>query len=291
MVRVLLLFVTIMFLTPFVDDADAKRFGGGRSFGSKSTYSKPASKPSSTEQQTMTQRDGVTQQNAAQARPGGPAARPGFGGMLGGLLMGGLIGSMLFGGGFGGINLIDILLIGGGLFLLTKVLRSRRAAVEPVPQSAGGGPARSDAWAHLQGTGSGPQATNSQSSSVPEGFDQDDFLEGAKAMYNRMQQSWAERDLDDIAGFVTPELMGEVRRQAEEDDDRHPAGVLLVKARLLEVRQEEGRSVASVYFDVLMHEDPTRQQPSQVQEIWHFIRNESVPGDSWRLDGIQQLEQ
>jgi predicted lipid-binding transport protein (Tim44 family) len=47
-----------------------------------------------------------------------------LGGLLGGMLMGGLIGSLLFGGGFHGPTLIDLLLIGGGLFLLFRFLRS-----------------------------------------------------------------------------------------------------------------------------------------------------------------------
>jgi predicted lipid-binding transport protein (Tim44 family) len=107
----------------------------------------------------------------------------------------------------------------------------------------------------------------------------------------RMQESWSSRDLEDIATFATPELMSEVRRQTAEDSEPLQTEVLLVNARLLEVRRDVDQSVATVYFDVLMREDPAQSQPIQAREVWHFVRNESAEGDTWRLDGIQQLEQ
>jgi predicted lipid-binding transport protein (Tim44 family) len=294
MVRILSLLVAVMLFVPFLDDAEAKRFGGGRSFGSKPSQSQPASQPRSTNQQT-TQRDAGSQQTA-QAAPGGMAPRAGFGGMLGGMLMGGLIGSMLFGGGMGGgIGMLEILLIGGGLFLLFKVLRSRRAAMEPAAQGAGGSfgttPGWGGEWERLRGSDAAAGQSETQTGPVPDGFDREEFLEGAKALYLRMQKSWSSRDIDDIATFATPELMAEVRRQVEEDGDPHPTEVLLVNASLLEVRTEGEKSDVSVYFDVLMREDPSVPQPIQAREVWHFVRNEAVAGDSWRLDGIQQLEQ
>jgi predicted lipid-binding transport protein (Tim44 family) len=79
--------------------------------------------------------------------------------MLGGLLMGSLIGSMLFGGGqaSGGPGLLDLLLIGGGLFLVLRFVRARHMAVES--PSPGGtisferGPARE--WGSATTTPSG----------------------------------------------------------------------------------------------------------------------------------------
>jgi predicted lipid-binding transport protein (Tim44 family) len=290
MVRLVSFFIALMLLVPFLEDAEAKRFGGGRSFGSKPTYSQPAKQQSTTRQETGTQQ-------TAQTAPGATAPRPGgmFGGMLGGLLMGGLIGSMLMGGGFGGgMGLLEILLIGGGLFLLFRVLKARRAAMEPAVQGAGAGPGASGwggEWDRLRSGGGSTERPQAQAINVPPGFDQEDFLEGAKAMYTRMQESWSNRDMEDIASFVSPGMMAEVRKQDAEDPTRQQVEVMLVNARLLEVRKEGSQSVASVFFDVLLREDPREPRPTQAREVWHFVREDSVQGDMWRLDGIQQLEQ
>ena len=101
----------------FVAEASA-RAGGGSSGGSRGSrsYSAPRS-PSQVSPSRPT----------APASPAAPSAMPqrsgwgGMGGMLGGLLVGGLIGSLLFGGmggglgrrEFGGIGLMEIVLIGG----------------------------------------------------------------------------------------------------------------------------------------------------------------------------------
>jgi predicted lipid-binding transport protein (Tim44 family) len=292
MVRLVSFFIALMLLVPFLEDAEAKRFGGGRSFGSKPTYSQPAKQQSTARQETGTQQ-------TTQAAPGATAPRPGgmMGGMLGGLLMGGLIGSLLMGGGFGaGIGLIEILLIGGGLYLLFRVLKSRRSAMEPALQGAGAGAGASASgwggeWDRLRSGGGSAGQAQAQTINVPPGFDQEDFLEGAKAMYTRMQESWSTRDMEDIASFVTPGMMEEVRRQDGEDPTRQRVEVMLVNARLLEVRSEGSQSVASVFFDVLLREDPNESRPTQAREVWHFVRDDSVKGDSWRLEGIQQLEQ
>lgn len=261
--------------------------GGGKSFGSKPSYQRNTTKPQGPERDA---RDAGQRQG--QAQPGTPApGRPwgGIGGMLGGFLVGGLIGSMLFGGmrGFGGPGLLDILIIGGGLFLLFRFLRARREAAQPSSAMA------FDAVTtdRLQPDSSGfPMPQPPQTAPLPAGFDEAEFMKGAKAVYQRLQDSWNRRDLEDIRQFTSPEVWEEIRRQAEEDLTRGNTEVLMTNARLLEVRSVDGDTVASVYFDVLMREDPEQRQSGQAREVWHFSRKESVPGSFWILEGIQQVE-
>src|SRR6266851_6526245 len=88
-----------------VNDAEAKRLGGGRSVGTqRSVTAPPASTPA---------------KPAQQAAPAGPQTpQPAASGlsrwlpMLGGLALGGLLGSMFGGSGFGGILLLALLAIG-----------------------------------------------------------------------------------------------------------------------------------------------------------------------------------
>ena len=88
----------------------------------------------------------------------------------------------------------------------------------------------------------------------------------------------------------TYKVMEDVKKQAAEDPNPSPTDVLLVDAKLLEVRKQGAVTIASAYFDTLLREDPKADRPEQVREIWHFTRHDDIPGDTWRLDAIQQME-
>lgn len=216
--------------------------------------------------------------------------------------MGGLLGSLLFGGmhGFGGPGLLDILIVGGLLFFLFRFLRARRMATESAGSSAfTGSPAISgSAFQDVQpqaswgtsGYGQAPRTIPSsfEPSPIPAGFDEKEFLKGAKAVYTRLQQSWDRRDLNDIREFTSPEVFQEIKRQAEEDPNPGRTEIVLINAELLEVKIEGGQTVASVHYDVLMRESADETMSHQVREIWHF--REKSPGSPWTLEGIQQVE-
>ncbi|MFZ7127526.1 MAG: Tim44 domain-containing protein [Desulfobacterales bacterium] len=266
--------------------AEAARFGRGRSFGSRPSYQRsapaPTQKPASPQaepRQTVQQKPGVS-----------PSPMGRWGGMLGGFLMGGLIGSLLFGGGFGtGPGLLDLVLVGGGLFMLFRFLRSRTMAT----QSASPGGAMSfegasgQPWGHLNDTPPAPETVHQ--SSLPPGFDADEFLKGANAVYARLQNSWDKRDLEDIRQFTSPEVFSEIQAQAKEDPTPGKTEVLLVTPRIIEARDVDHQTIVSVLFDVMLRESDG-ELPSQVRELWHFSRERNTPGAFWVLEGIQQVE-
>ena len=271
--------------------AEAARLGGGGSFGSKPSYqrSAPAPSPSPTSPQS---KPGLSQQN-----PVGASSPMGgrWGGMLGGLVMGGLIGSMLFGGGhgFGGPGLMDIILLGGGLFLLMRYLRSRKTAAQSASPMGFTDPfherATQQGWG-ASDDGEATVATSPATPPIPPGFDQVEFMKGAQTIYTRMQSSWDKRDLEDIRKFTSPEVYAEINRQAQEDPRPGRTEILLVNARLLEVRSVDNQEIASVLYDVMMREGDADKLAKQVREIWHFSRDEKAAGSFWRLEGIQQVE-
>lgn len=277
------------------DTADAARLGGGRSFGSRPSMSQPAQAPSAMQRQSTQQR-----QQAAQAQqPQRKGFLGGMGGLLGGLLAGSLIGSLLFGGGFSGGGIMDILLLGILLFVGLKLFARARSKAQPAPAGAGNAPMggmepplqRNDTAASGWDTLSGQNnAYNSQPEVVipmPAAFDAEEFLRGAKMAYNRLQAAWDSRDLNDIAQFASPAVMDAVRQQLAEETEPSKTEILLVNAQLLSVVNEDKEQRAQVYFDVLMRERPDQPTPSNVREIWHFVRE--LDGGTWKLDGIQQV--
>ncbi len=263
------------------DTAQAARFGRSRSFGSRPSYQRSAPAPA--------QNPSTTQAKPAPGtQPGMAAPTSRWGGMLGGFLMGGLLGSLLFGGGhgFGGPGLMDLLLIGGGLFLLMRFLRSRQAATQPsAPASLYSGSGQG--WGQ---SGFTPDAEQPPAPlALPPGFDADEFQKGATAIFNRMQASWDKRDLDDIRQFTSPEVFAEIQGQAQEDPHPGKTEVLLVNSRIVEVRNVENQTVVSVLYDAMLREDGDRTA-KQVRELWHFSRDARRPEDFWILEGIQQVE-
>ncbi|GAU07497.1 Tim44 domain-containing protein [Desulfoplanes formicivorans] len=295
---IMLVVLTVMAM---VQTAEAKRFGGGRSFGGRSSYSKSYSRPMPSKSfgQQQNTRAGRVGQAPNRSRWGGM-----FGGLLGGMLMGGLLGSLFGGGHFMGPNLLDLLLIGGGIFLLMRFLRKRREASVGATSSGGspytmdtssyhtrdGSASETSAWDNLQTGGSTPSGTSSSSVAIPPDFDQEDFMKGAKAVYQRLQNSWDKRDLDDIRTFTSPEVYRFIEEQYKNDPTPSTTEILLLNGELLEVKTIGNQTVATVHFDVIMREDPSSQATEQVREIWHFSKYENKSGDNWVLEGIQQLE-
>ncbi|OEU68996.1 MAG: preprotein translocase subunit Tim44 [Desulfovibrio sp. S3730MH75] len=301
----------ICLLALMVGDADAKRFGGGRSFGSKSSFSNSYKKP--TTAAPTSKAAGTTGAAGTQ----GGFARPGMG-LMGGLLAGTFLGSMLGGGGMGGGGggFLNIIIIGALIYFGIKFFRRRSGGASSIFGQAGAQQNQSaspqqgspidinsrreqnagSAWDHLsskpkESPMSAPQGAEQVSPEigVPAGFDSEDFLEGAKAIYTRLQKSWDSRDLSDIGQFATAGVVEEIKQQLADDSTPSKTDIMLINARLLEVKEEGSQILATVYYDVLLRESADQSQPSQVREVWSFVKenNESA---MWKLDGLQQLE-
>lgn len=304
--------VVVMLAFAYVE-ADAARIGGGRSFGGRPSMSQPftrslPSNPSSSFGQ-QAQRPG--QQMANAASPAGRGLFGGMGGMFGGLLAGSLLGSLLFGGGFHGGGFLDIIIIGGLLYLAYRFFSRRRAATQgaghdnaapfdatatptpdnmqqrtATPQGTRGG---FDWDALTTPTSASQQGYTQGAVNKPADFDEEEFLRGAKAAYARLNSAWDKRDLADIAQFSTPAFMKEIEQQAEEDKNPGKTEIMLVNASLVQVDTIGAEQIAQVYFNVLLREDPTQDAPTEVREIWHFTRPANGTG-TWKLDGIQQVD-
>lgn len=182
----------------FSIDADARRFGGGKSFGSMKHRQ---AQQQQRQQQQKTDRQAGKQSGAA------AAARPGLGGMLMGLAAGGLLASLFMGGAFEGLQFMDILIFGLIGFVIYKLLASRRRAI---PQAAAaGGPAMQREAHHVQQDifGSAAPAASQPVINAPAWFNESNFLQAAESHFNALQEHWDANEMDKIAEYVTPELL------------------------------------------------------------------------------------
>ena len=275
----LALFILMTVLWALPELSEARRMGGGKSFGSRPQYNQSTPSPSMPSQgMSPSPQSGAFNQSGRR-----PGLFGGLGGMLGGMLMGGLIGSLLFGGGFTGPGLLDLLLVGGGLFLLFRVLKARKMASQTVPPAF----ERTGGYTGYDNAASGYTPSLADR---PADFDEREFLEGARTAYIRLQSSWDKRDLADIRQFTSPEVWEELRLEAEKDPTPGKTEIVYVNASVTKVEKLEGDMVVSVLFDALLRESPQQAQPESVKEIWHFSRKASDPNSFWRLEGLQQVE-
>lgn len=285
-------------------DAEAKRFGGGSSFGGRSSYSAPYKRSAIPPSRSINQQQASAQNQAARQ---GMANRGGLMGLLGGLALGGLLGSLFFGGAFENLNFMDILVFGGIAFLLYKLFSAKAGAAQRPAYSR-----TADNYGESQPVQSNPAGFNTDvlfnkdkkqpagqnfqadtglnnTVSVPEGFDQQAFLSGAKIAFTTLQKAWDERDLAEIRGLSTDKVFAEIQEQLKASTDENHTGILKLDAELLEVREIGSELEAVVLFDSIMRED-INSQTEQVREVWHFVKPKISIQTKWLLDGIQQLE-
>lgn len=303
--------LAIVIVLASIPDAYAKRFGGGRSFGSKPSYSSPFPR-SATPRQSLSRQQAATQNESLR---NSLSRRGGLMGMLGGLALGGLLGSLLFGGAFENINLFDILIFGAIAFLLYKLFaaRSRPEGGYRTSSSGYGDAGDLDQSPGFQSDHAGnarafdtdllfkkdPTNRNKVDSSVkdadfetlsvPKEFDKGAFLNGAKNAYRQLQNAWDRGDLSEIRGLTTDHVFSEIKDQIDQRDSASQTELLNLDAELLDVREMDRQAEATVLFDSILRE-AVEERPVQVREIWHFIRPVNSTSPTWFLDGIQQLE-
>lgn len=288
-----------------MSDADAKRFGGGSSFGGKSSYSAPYKRSATPPTRSANQQQSAAQNQAARQ---GMANRGGLMGMLGGLALGGLLGSLFFGGAFENFNFMDILVFGGLAFLLYKLFAAKAGTTqrpaynrttnnyeESQPIQCNPASFNTDVLFNKDKKQSAGQSFQQDADvnntvAVPEEFDQQAFLSGAKKAFTTLQKAWDDRDLAEIRGLSTDKVFAEIQGQLQASATVNHTDILKLDAELLEVREIGPELEAVVLFDAIMRED-INAQAAQVREVWHFVKPKISIQPKWLLDGIQQMEE
>lgn len=276
-----------------VEMADAKRFGGGMSFGKK--------RMSQPKQNSFSQQKAAPQKQSAAASQRG-SARTGMMGMIGGLALGGLLGAMFFGGAFEGVNLFDILMIGGIIFLIMFFLRKR------VPQQhayAGSQPHSEPSINNFPGSGMDSDAVQEEfdfddvrrepaGSALRPEIDANHFVPAAKEIYIRMQKAWDSGDIEDIRQFCTPEIADRIAKDMSPNSENRTE-VATLNAEIADSWIESDMEWVAVNYTAMLREqqiDHTgatiEDQTAEVNEVWIFQHSPNSDDPTWYLAGIQQ---
>ena len=257
-------------------DAEAKRFGGGKSFGMQ------RSAPARQEAAPAPQRP----QPAAAPAPATPQKRSWLGpiaGLAAGLGLAALASHLGFGEGMA--NFLMLALLAMAAFMLFRAFM-RRNAPQPAMQYAGMPPAAPVAF---DATPVAVAGGSNVARSFPPGFDADAFAREAKLNFIRLQAAFDAGNLEDLRAFTSPEVFAEIRLQlAERGETPQVTDVVSIDAEVLEAVDEGGQHVVSVRFTGLIRE-AADQGAQPLDEVWHLSKSASGQG-GWVVAGIQQLQ-
>ena len=241
-------------------------------------------------------------------------------GLMGGItgfLVGGMIGSLLFGGLghglFGGIGLMEILLIGGLLYVAFVYLRRRQ---QPAPAGTYGytpaAGAETPSWqSDARYAATATLSTTETLSDLERGighirqmdgtFDPVRFADTASDAFFNIQAAWMARDMGSVRDLMVPEMYENMHKECDrlraERRINRLENIAVRSVQVTEAWQESGQDFVTVYFlasllDYTIEEtsnrllEGSRTEPVKFEEYWTFTR--PVGPHSWQLSAIQQ---
>lgn len=293
--------------------AEARRLGGGASFGRQSP--------------NVAQRQAVPAKPATTA-PSVQTPRKPFGAILGGLAAGlglawlasslglsGVLGQALV---FGLLALLVMLVVS---FILRRLKGGSRrepstyawqgAESATFPNSYSpdkvGNDASARPWergnaafeanpvspaASAAGSMIGSALGGSQSWGVPAGFDSDGFLKACKTNFVTLQAAWDNSDVNSLRAMMTDDMLAQITTQLT-DRESHTGGVanttdvVMLDAQLLGIEELDDVYMASVEFSGMIREDVSAGA-SPFREVWNMTKPRT--GGGWLVAGVQALQ-
>ena len=261
-------------------DANAKRFGGGKSFGSAPSHQTRQAAPASP---------------AAAPAAAGAAAKAGGAsrwlGPLAGIAAGGLLASMFMGGGFQGMQIFDILIMAVIAFVIFRFIAARRRKQQADLAPAGHAPMQREAFDAKPATasifGGGSSATARPVINAPAWFNEQSFLEAARNHFQSLQQHWDANEMDKIAEFVTPQMLEFLKRErADLGDGFNSTYIDNLTVQLDGLDDRADKTIATLTFSGLS-KTSRFDQGEAFSESWNMerVQGENQP---WLVAGIRQ---
>lgn len=316
-------FLGLMALPP---EAEARRLGGGSSFGrsAPSQMQKAPTSPTSTPTKPA-QQNQATAPAGANTAAGAAQPRNRFLGPLGGLAAGLGLAALFSYLGFGGAlaemlgTFLMIALVVFAVMFLMRKLRGQASQQRPAYGTAGGGQAtyRQSEQAYRpqqppvhdpvpgmgapQGASHGhfgngpavqpayeePQPQDGPVKNLPAGFDEAAFVNSAKKFFVTMQGLYDQGDVNGLREYCTDEVVDHLRSEIEA---RAGAGnrtdVVTLQAELIGFETDVDEQLATVAFSAMLREEEGGAA-HEVQEMWTMTR--PVSGGGWVLAGIHNL--
>jgi predicted lipid-binding transport protein (Tim44 family) len=308
--------------------ADAKRLGGGGSFGKQSSNVTQRQAPANNAATPSTAPGAGAAAAAAPKKPWGAM----LGGLAAGLGLAWLASSLGLGGAFGQIIMFALLAL-VVMVVIGFVMRRLKGGAANSP-----GATRAQSPFAFQGAGNAPEATTArnyspanvgndasarpwersatafdgnaaapaaggsmigsglagpQSWGVPAGFDAEGFLAACKSNFVTLQDAWDRSDIQNLRSMMTDDMLEQIKTQLA-DRETHTGGtsnkteVVMLDAKLLGIEEMSDVYMASVEFSGMIKEDAS-SGASPFREVWNMTKPRTG-GSGWLVAGVQALQ-
>ncbi len=282
-------FTAFFLMFAMVSEADAKRFGGG-GFGKTFKTSPFASKKATPAKNS--------QQKQAGQKKGGM-----MGGLMGGLLAGGLFAALLGSGAFEDLQIMDMIIMAALAFLAFKLFKGfmgarprQQASMAGLSANQGNSQQQRQSFEMPRDAGSSAQevpetqATGFNQDEIPfnlpEGFDQQGFIEGSLSHYRTVQESWNKGELETIEEYVSPELFAALSQQRNKLMVPPQTEVTELSAEIVRADQAGDSAEISILFRGICKDELEKSQDG-IFDIWHLQRDLSTENADWVIVGIE----
>ena len=277
--------ISLLFATSF--DVEArKKFGKKKSGKTHST--------STTQQKKQVDTNTLPGKSAKKSNKKGIMA-----GVLGGLLAGGLLAAMM-GDDFEGFQFLEMILLAIAAFVIFKLIKGMMAKRQQ-PQMAGAGapqfgqPQQFEQKQPQQFQSQQPMSASTSAGfgqqsdvpfNLPQDFDVNGFLQGAREHYHTLQKAWNDKDFAKMAEYLSPSLVEEFKAEREQHDNV-ATEVMFVDAQLVRADTQPNVWEVSIMFKG-KYRDLGDMQEEAIHEIWLLERQ--TQGDApWLIVGIEDL--
>lgn len=284
-----------MTFTISMTSVEAKRLGGGSSFGKQSFNANHQAHNFASRNSNMVHNQGL------------PAKQNSWKGILGGALLGLGLGALLSHFGLGGAmasiisTVCMIVLLAFCIMCIYRFFRRKVDHNTAHPNYVNMHDINSQMNSSEQinpinNRFSGIESTRNMNApdvssyNIPNDFDKINFIRNAKTYFIRLQAAWDKADIQDICEFTTPEMFSELKLQLQErGSSTNFTDVVSLDADMLGVEKVGKDYLASVKFYGFIREHE-HASPTQFREIWNLSK--PINGSSgWVLAGIQQLSE
>jgi len=146
-------------------------------------------------------------------------------------------------------------------------------------------------WGHYTSDRQDAAPVESPRASAGGAFNEAEFLEGAKLFFTSFQQASKVSDIDALQDFLSDEVYADAVLAAQREDFPVRTEIMLLNAKLMEVKSEDNTTRAAVFYDGQLRRGEHGERTEIVKAVWEFSRDDSVENGLWKLDKINKVDQ